>query len=134
VTTINESRKIIYDKFITLWGATSLYTFDNEQFDEPESSPWIRLTIRNSVGSQETLGVIGNRKYNRQAEIKVQVFTLANTGTQKSDEITTAVQNIFEGNTFDRVYIDNSSINEIGVDGKWFMALVDISFFYDETK
>lgn len=134
MTTINESRKVIYDKFVTLWGTTSPFTFANEQFNEPENLPWVRLTVLNELGQQETQGVIGNRKYNRSASIKAQVFTLANTGVSKSDELTTKIQDIFEGNTFTGVYIYNSNINEIGTDGKWYMALVEISFFYDEIK
>ncbi len=134
MTTIAESRKLIYERFILQWGGTSLFTFDNEQFDEPEDQPWVRLTVLNILGKQDTLGEIGNRRYNREAYIKAQVFTVVNEGRQKADELTTKIQNIYEGFRISGLYVDNSTINELGTDGKWLMSIVDIHFFYEELK
>lgn len=134
MTTIAESRKSIYDRFITQWGSTSAFTFENEKFTPPPELPWVRLSVRNLTGEQETLGPIGLRKYDRRGIIAIQVFVLADTGLSQADALSKTAQDIFEGVSFSGVHTDNSNIRENGIDGKWLMMLVEIFFFYDETK
>lgn len=134
MTTIAESRKAIYDRFITEWGNTSIFTFENEKFIPPEDTPWVRLSVRNITGEQETLGPIGLRKYDRRGIIAMQIFVLADTGLAQADALSKTAQDIFEGISFLGVHTDNSNIKESGIDGKWLMMLVEIFFFYDETK
>ena len=46
MTTLNEARGAIYAAFVAGWGATSAYTFDNENFDPPTEAVWARTTVR----------------------------------------------------------------------------------------
>lgn len=134
MSSINEAREAIYSRFNTEWAARTEFTFDNERFDAPVNGSWVRLVVRNIVSNQETLGRMGNRKFNRQGSIICQVFVDSNTGLQNSDTLTEAIRTIFEGVSFNGVYANDCVIREIGPDGKWFQTNVETFFFYDDIK
>lgn len=134
MTALNAARQSIYQRFITEWANTSPFTFDNEKFDPPDTNPWVRLTVRHTGSVQETLGRIGNRKFNRSGSILIQVFIATNLGTETSDDLVTPARNIFEGASFNGVYANNSVVREVGIDGRWFQTIIETFFFYDEIK
>ena len=135
MTTLNESRAAIYDRFIADWGSTTPFVFDNEQFEkEPIDTPWVRLVVRNITGTQETLGRKTNRRYNRQGLIIGSVYTPSNQGTAEADDLATQFRSIFEGEKFSGVYVNNANLREVGNDGEWFQINIDIFFFYEEIK
>ena len=145
MTIISEARDAINTRFITEWEVLNPFTvdgrtftaglaLDNESFSPTLDIPWVRLTIRNIGGGQETLGRPSNRRYERLGSIIVQVFTPANTGLLISDTLTREVQRIFESESFDGVDVNNSVIREIGVDGEWLLVNVETEFLYYEIK
>jgi hypothetical protein len=138
MTTINQARAAIYEKFINDWPSQSIvtpFTFPNETFDSTElNEPWVRVSVNNTDANQETLGPKGLRKYRREGTIYIQCFDLSNNGLKTLDEIAANARGIFEGETFDGVYVDDSVIRESGPDGRWFMVVVSCFFHYNQTK
>lgn len=134
MTTLNEARLHIQNRFLVEWGANSDIEFTNEELTPPASGPWVRLVVRNTKAQQETLGPKGRRKYTRDGRIFIQIFTDANSGTSQSDLLAEQAKDIFQGEEFNNIYVNNCSIREVGTDGKWYQVLVECNFFYDETK
>lgn len=133
---INEVKNLIYNTFNINWDEPNIpYTKDNSRFETPSSSPWIRLTVRNRISNQETLGKKTNRKFLRSGSIYGQVFVPINTGTSEADRIAQKIRDIFEGERIDEsVWITNSDVREVGPDGDWYQFLVESFFTYEETK
>lgn len=135
MATINEARKAMYDKFITDWAGTTLIDTDNGEFIEPESDPWVRLTVRGQEGGQTSLGKKTNRRYERQGIFFVQVFTPVNTGTSESDILAQQAMDILEGERLSAdLWLGNSVNREVGAKGKWYATNVETEFTYEEIK
>lgn len=132
MTTLNEAKEAITDRFVTLWGSTSPFTFDNEAFTKPPT--WVRLVVRHTGSNQETLGRVLNRKYNRQGSIFIQVFTPIDQGTQQADNLAQTARDIFEGVSFNGIYANDAIIREVGPEGDWYQINVEILFFYEGIK
>ena len=138
MTTLTQAREAIYLAFTTAWGSETQFTFDNEDFKPPKDEPWVRLAVRHENGEQETLGPVGNRKFERTGRVLIQVFAVEDAGTERSDELLTLARNTFEGVTLagTTVRFHGVTVREIGSTkkDKWFQTLVDAPFTYDETK
>lgn len=137
MTTINEARVAIYQRFIDNWTATpdTNYTFDNEGYDSEDlAAPWVRVLVRNTAGGQETLGNEGSRKFERSGIILCLVHALENTGTESGDEIAKSFQSLFEAVRFNGIITNNSVIRETGKTGRWFVTTVEVDFLYHEQK
>ena len=135
MTTINEAKKAINDRFTLAWGVTTLVTKDNAEFTTPtEREPWVRLTIRHTGGNQETLGKKTNRKYERRGKIFVSIFVDVDIGTSLSDSLGKTAQDIFEGESFDGVTVNDTVIREIGANDIWFHVIMEADFLYNEIK
>lgn len=135
MTTLNEAREAIYQRFNDNFTGLPLSetTFDNEDFTPPDG-PWVRLTVRQAGGGQETLGAKGNRSYRRIAGTFAQVHTLADQGTAEADGIAQEILAIFEGESFSDLDFNDGVIREIGSDGRFYQEVVEINFDYDERK
>ncbi len=134
MTTLNEAREAVYSRFVTQWGTTTPIVFDDEDFDEPADSPWVRLAVRNMVRGQETLGQVGNRRFRSTARVFVQVYTRTNVGVKQGDVLATQARDIFEATSFEGLDFNDGVVRETGPDGKWYQHVVDIAFDYDEIK
>ena len=125
----------IYDRFEAQWGTTTPFALGNEQTDLDEGSvSWVRLTVIEIGGGQNTLGNAGARRFRRSGEIKIQVFTPVNAGDRALRTLATTARNVFEGVSFSGVDCGDATRTDLGVDGKWNMAIVDTDFDYDEIK
>lgn len=134
MTTLNEARQAVYDRFVTNWGTRTTFTFENEEFDEPATGDWVRVSVKQTASGQETLGPKTQRKYIRNASVMVQVFTPTNIGKTTADGHATTAAGIFEGESFSGLNCNDALIREGGQDGKWDITLVEVAFFYEETK
>ena len=138
MTTLAEAKQAILAAFVATWGSETPYTFDNEDFKPPKNDPWVRLVIRHEDSGQETLGPVGNRKFARRGRVLIQVFTDENKGTARSDELVVLARNAFEGVTLAGTTVRFHAVTtrEVGSnqDDKWFQAIVDAPFEYDETR
>ncbi len=137
MTTINQAKEAIYLAFETAWDTTGHpFTLDNEDFTPPEGTPWARCVVRHTVGPQDSLGAVGNRKFLRQGSVLVQVYTLINDGTATSDALVKTVSEAFEGKTLPgtSVTIFDMAPRETGPTGKWYQVVVEGTFNYEEIR
>lgn len=134
MTTINQARKAIYDKFLADWGATTPFVMDNEEFDEPQTAQWARLSVKGMPNSDLTLGRIGNRKFTREGILFIQIFVPAEEGTSNGDALATQARNIFEGERVNGVWFTSMDVSEPGSDGKWYPYLIQGIFNYEQVK
>ena len=135
MTLITDVREEIYQLFKTNWTFTP-YRFENENEKSAYagSVSWVRLTVRNLAGAQETLGPKPHRKYVRAGMIIVQVFTPMNTGMSQAGTLAEAAKAIFEGESFSGIWCQNARIRDTGNDGKWQQTSVEVDIVYFETK
>lgn len=135
MTTREEAREALYEAFRVGWANETEYWFDNEIAHPEDLEEWVRFTVRHSISSQETLGKENNRKFNRAGRVLVQIFVVLDKGTDRSDELSTKVRNIFEGKTVSGIRFTAVTIREIGEDNqKWFSVIVEAPFNYTEIK
>jgi hypothetical protein len=138
MTTLGQARERIYESFVTDWGATSAFTFDNEEFDPPTGTPWVRLAVRHTASNQETLGGIGQRKYERIGSVFVQCFTPLDSGVASADNLASIARAVFEGKTLapagEAIHFFDVVVREVGPDGAWYQINVEAFFTYHETK
>jgi hypothetical protein len=135
VTTLNEAREAVYDRFVVQWGVTTPIVFENEQFAAPANDSWVRLSVRgNVVRAQETLGSVGNRKFRSTGMVFVQVYTRADVGLKQGDDLSKQARDVFDAVSFSGLDFLAGLVRETGVDGKWQQHLVEVNFDFDETK
>lgn len=136
MTTLNEAKEAVYARFAANFtGMTAdRIAFDNEEFNEPGTGDWVRLSVRSTGRLQDTLGKSGNRRFRSTASVFVQVYTEANTGVKQSDTLAKEAADIFEGVSFGGLDFTAAVIRETGPDGKWYQTLVEAEFDYDEIK
>lgn len=133
--TLSDITETILERFTSNWTATSVYTFENEDFTNPSpDTAWVRLVVRGRGSKQWTLGQVGNRIFQRDNSIIVQIFTPKNKGTGPSDVIVQAVRDLFEGVTFGYVQCYDANVKYLGFDGLWYSVAVEVDFHYNETK
>lgn len=133
MTDINQAREAIYQRFVTAWGSTSPYTFDNESFSPP-SDAWVRLSVRNTDSGQETLGAIGNRKFLREGMVWLQVFVPLDSGLKDADTLSEAFRTIFEGVSFSNINFNRVVIKEGSPENQWYRVVAQAFFNYNVTK
>lgn len=134
MTTLVEAKKAINDRFIAAWEGKTEYTIDNEDFTEPESGAWVRLTVRNTDGGQTSMGRVGNRRFDRKGVIVVNVFTPIEQGTSEGDVLAEFAKDLFEATRFNGVTVNNGLVREKGSDKTWFHHIMTADFEYYEIK
>lgn len=135
MTTLNEAREAIYQRFSDEWGGATAFTLENEGFEAPrDGSPWVRVSVRNTYSEQACLGPVGQRRFTRFASVFVQVFQRPDAGTKDADALATASRAIFEGHSFGGLRCRAGTIKEVGVTDGWLGLLVEVPFDYEEIK
>lgn len=136
MATLQAAREAMYQQFVTAWGATTPYTFDNEIFDPPEGVSWIRLSVRHTRSNQETLGGLGARKFRRGGACIVQVFAPQGQGVRAADILAQQARAIFEGITLvtGSLWFTDVIVQEVGESEGWYQINVEALFDYDEVK
>ena len=134
MTTIDEAREAIYQRWEAEWGSRTTYTFENEVFEEPESAVWVRVSVRNITGGQKTLGPKLNRKYERKVVIYIQIFVPKGTGMAASGSHAQFALGIFEGESFSNIDCFDGSVRELPEEEIWQPTLVEIFCDYEEIK
>lgn len=146
--TFTQARDEILTVFKTAWdagiettGKVVIYPDAKNQVpktNDADSNPnlWARVSVVHDTGRQATLGGIGNRLFQREGSVTVQVFTPIGTGLSIADKVYKIVVDAFEGKTSasGNVWFRNVRVNEIGPEGTWFQANIIADFEYDEQK
>jgi hypothetical protein len=134
MTSIDEAREAIYQRWNTEWASRTPWTFQNEKFTEPESSTWVRISVQNVPAPTATLGGKNARRVRRFGKINIQIFAPKEGGMAQSGTHAQFALDIFEGEQFDGVDCNYGVINELPEEDKWQPTLVEIDFDYEETK
>ena len=135
MTTYNDAKQAIIDRFVAQTSlAPPRYTFDNENYQEPEDGlPWARVTVRHTGGNQRTLGPVGLRRFDRRGSVFIQIMTSSDTGTSAGDLLAEASRAIFEATSFSGLDFHNADIRVTPGDSTWWTTLVECPFQYQET-
>lgn len=135
-----EVREAVYETFVAAWVVANPsipYGFDNEKFEKPVGTPWIRLSIRHKTSQQESLGGVGNRRFFRTADIYVQIFGPLDTGTKDCDDLAQSARTILEGiriTSAGDVWITAANVRELGPADGWCQVLVTAGLNYTEIR
>lgn len=140
MTTLNQARAAVYQRFLDEWkdGADPLtaFCFGNEVLDNEEE--WARCFVISLPNAQETLGRPGNRKFKRQAQVQVNVYTAPGTGMSRADQLVKVAMDMFEGRALlgTSVKLYEASSAEVGLvdNSRWFLSTVQATFDYEEIK
>jgi hypothetical protein len=111
---------------------------DNETFDEtsvPANSPFTRVTIRETASRQQSLGLVGARKWERFGRVTVQCFHPIGLGSQAATQFAETVRTLLEGSRpAAQLWFEAAALHPIGPDGQaWFQVNVDAPFRYQHT-
>ena len=129
----DAARKSIQSYFAANWSATPV-AYDNVAFTPPDDSEWVRLSIRNNLSSQITIGS-SNQTYRRRGIAFLQIFTPRDGGPELSATLTDTAVNIFEGQKTGPVVFESVNVNEVGnTDDGWFQVNVSASYRFDDVK
>ena len=148
MATPNEVRAEIYTQLATLSSIIlkpERISFDNRKFNEPTEGEWMRLAVRHTGRSQETIAEVGERRFSSFGFVFVQVFTEVGGDMKEADRIAKAIADIFDAKTFDvpdplaqsgttPLTFEAAVTRESGAEGKWNMVIVEAPFSYDDVK
>lgn len=134
----NEARESIYKTFSDGWKAAYPgfpFTFPNEKFDTNGKPEWVRTSVLHRPESgQHTIGSVGNRVFRRRGTVIVEVYSLADRGLARQDELQKTARDLFEGKTINGVCFYDAKNFEGGPYLSWWRGQVQIAFDYDEVK
>ena len=138
MTTINQAREAVYERWRVQWGTRTPFVFENEDERtlDAGSLPWARVVVRNHDGAQGTLGRAGERKFWRPILVFVQLFHPRNSGMKASGLDAAAAQAIFEASSFSGVHVFNMPVEELPVEpkDKWVTTLLTADAAFEEIK
>jgi hypothetical protein len=144
---VTEAQAIeaLTQRWIDAWpGATSPstvpYTFRGETFDAVAT--WARVTFRPLVRVQATMGPVGGRRFEDRGQIFVQLFADIGTGDLLLAQLAGAVRTVYESRTIGTAELVTFAAtrraggdrdSRLG-DGRWEMSVVQIPYWFDETR
>jgi hypothetical protein len=136
-----EAGSIISLKFSTDWaaaGRTEKVVTPNESYTPPDpyNLPWLQYDIVGLTGDPESIGKEGNRRFDRDNQLVVEVNTPIGDGnTYLSNTLIQTVLDIFEGKKENGIWYKNGYAREVGpIDDKWYRSLIFINITFTEIK
>lgn len=147
MTSPTIARDTLVGALRTAWLASGVTSgielqYDNVKADPPTGvdaeglpDPYGRITLRHAAGTQETLGNVGNRRFDSLGTVTVQIFTAPGDGHTLSDQIVAVVRAAMQAlRSPNGVWLsDISPPLEIGISGAWFQVNVAATFTYEEV-
>ena len=84
--TPKEVRNEIVKRFLAQFTGQFAIAVTGHRFVPPQiPAPWVRISVIFNEGGQTSLGVKGNRRFQKSGFVNVQVFTPVNKGTDQND-------------------------------------------------
>jgi hypothetical protein len=113
------------------------FAFGNEALDPPDGY-WVRLWVRSVPGQQETLGRVGNRRYNRPGFVIGDIRSPPGQGQGGNQRLGEHLRDIFEGirlGPYDLRFgvLDIQDVGEIE-DGRWWASTAECRFEYEDFR
>ena len=121
-----NERSSIEARLSANWTTTAV-NYSNVDFDTPNNSPWVRLSILNGQSDYRAI----NSKKIHLGLISIQVFTPVNTGTASIREYADTLASIFDDQSFDDVVCGVASIASVGSSDVWYQVNITIPYRRD---
>jgi len=130
-----EAKNILLKEFINNYSETPYSLMNNDNFEKPDNSPWVRFFVKNNDVEQVSYGPKPHRRFGRMGSVKYQVFLPINTGTFVGDNICEQINDIFEGERFGDIICKEGTWSETGInkDG-WFQFNGRVYYEFDQLK
>lgn len=134
-----QAADAVVDLFKASWTGTPIANVlvqnqDNSTVDNQEN-PWVRITVAEIGGGQETLGPAGSRRFRRNAQVTIQIFTPKLEGTTSARKLAAEARVIFEGVSLSGgLDFNNARILPTLVEEKWQQTSVEADFQFEEIK
>lgn len=132
-------REAVSAVFVAGWTATP-FALDNEAVPMSATS-FATLTITPTTSSQMTQGAPRSRRVRRNGWITVKLWVPADTGAAGMSVLKDAARELLEAIAIPSPLASDEQITTmagsdtpVGVDGRWYMGLVRMPFWYSETK
>lgn len=107
--------------------------YDNES--GAAGTSFVRVTVIHTTSQQITMGAIGARRFQRNAQIFVQLFTPIDQGRATISGLADAARSVLEGQTLaGELVIDAGATRENQPDGTWMQMSVVLPCRYFETR
>ncbi len=127
-------RQTIEAHFNTNWSKTAI-AWDNVDFDPKGRQEFVRFSYQDNIGSQMSLGGVGNRLFRHSGFIFIQVLVRRGAATKRVDELADDALNIFEGNEILGLRFINCTKKSVtGIEKEWFQVNVVCEFSRDIIK
>lgn len=122
----------IADYIKTGWGGAVPMFLDDDPAT-PTTDEFARLNIRHNDGEQSSMGAPGNNRFRRFGVVTVQIFQKQGKFGADARELAENALALFAGIENSGITYYNSSVREIGNDGRgWYQINVITEFRYDE--
>lgn len=135
-------RELVCSTFAAAWPTASggvPFALENEAL--PSADTFVQLTITPTTGAQATHGKRGNRKVTRRGWIQVKMWGPANVGSAGLAALGDVAQGILEMVSLPSPIAGDDPVTTLaanngpaGEDGRWYMGLLRVPFWYRETK
>ena len=135
---LDEAQDIAVRRFRDNWTGTPLTNVlvvgqDNSTVNGGQD-PWVRISVQETGGGQQSLGAPTERKYRREFSVFVQIYTLAASGVKGGSVLAAEARRIYEGLSFDGLDFQNARIFPQVPEEKWLVTLVEAEGEFDEIK
>lgn len=135
-------REVVSAAFKTAWEAAQPsvpLVLENEAL--PSSDTFVLMTIAMTSAAQTTHGRVGTRRVRRDGWIQVKLWSPANAGAAGMAGLCDTVRGILEMVSLpspvagdDPVTTLAANMGPSGADGRWYMQLVRVPFWFRELK
>lgn len=137
-----EARDDILGHFKSKWdlvpAPVPLAIYDNSVLPPPDTTKeWIRVNLIFGNLSQQTMQIVGNRRFNRVGILTIQLFTLFARAGQgdRADVLVQACIDALEGHeTPGGVEFTTLTDSDIGKSGAWWQTNITARFVYQQVK
>jgi len=143
--TATEAYDDVLALFKTVWDPTGHRAiWDNVSKAKPPDNvvpggapkPWARVNYNLGPRFQSSLSnENGKKRWTQTGFVVVQIFISTAEGLSPALDLVKIVEDGFEGKkTPNQVWMKDSDVNIVGVEGEWFQVNVTTNFEYDEVK
>lgn len=138
MTTINEAREAVYERWRVQWAAGAYsavpYAFENENFSADPEAERVRVSVVHVPRVNATLGAAGKRRHTRYARAVIQVYAPPDEGMRTLDLLTQVARAVFESTSFSGLRFFPATVREGADDGALKQMVITAPFDYQETK
>lgn len=115
--------------------STTPIKYENQEFDPPDSTPWVALTILPGEGQQVSLGPGGLQRY--AGVIQCDIYVPEKSGTKTARQHADSISAIFLNKSFSAgssgtIITRTPWVNTRGVENGWFHLVLSVTYHRDK--